>query len=119
MFLLFLTLLDVIYAYSLAYPTPRSLVTPTYTFLAHVAPLQVWASLWAVIGIITGTFAFRLNDAVGYAAAMFLKILWGGTFLLGWLVGSVERGYLSAAIWLSFAAVVGLISSWPEARHRP
>jgi hypothetical protein len=113
-FLLFLAILDWIYAYALAFPTPVAIKSPTYTFLATTFSLPVWASVWAIVGTICFVFAFRERDAPGYAAAMFLKILWAVTFLLGWIFADVERGYLSTAIWGAFAAVLALISTWPE-----
>lgn len=117
-FLCFLALLDIIYGYSMLFPTTRSLSTPTSQFIMHVAPLWAWGSLWLTTGVVCAIYAFREKDAPGYAAAMFIKILWGLTFLLGWIFVDVERGYLSSAIWLAFAAVVALIASWPEPRHR-
>jgi hypothetical protein len=45
---------------------------------------------------------------------MFVKVLWAVTFLLDWLFADVERGYLSTAIWRAFAAVLGLIATWPD-----
>jgi hypothetical protein len=113
-FLLFLSLLDIVYAYSLFYPTPSSIKNPTSVFLMDIAPLSVWGTLWLVVGIICLIFAFRQNDAFGYGAAMTIKMVWGLTFLLGWIFAGVERGYISAAIWLVFAGVLALIATWPD-----
>lgn len=113
-FLLFLSLLDLVYAYGLAFPTPRAASNPTYQFLASTLPLEVWGALWAVVGTLCFVFAFRQQDAPGYAAAMFIKVLWALVFLLGWMFADVERGYLSTAIWGAFAAVLALIATWPE-----
>ncbi len=113
-FLLFLSLLDWVYAYGLAFPTPRAISNPTYQFLSSTLPLQVWGALWAIVGTLCFVFAFRQHDAPGYAAAMFIKVLWALVFLLGWAFADVERGYLSTAIWGAFAAVLALIATWPE-----
>jgi hypothetical protein len=113
-FLLFLSLLDFIYAYGLAFPTARAVQNPTYEFLALIVPLYVWAALWLIVGALCLVYAFRQQDAVGYTAAMFLKVLWALVFLLGWMFADVERGYLSTAIWGAFAAVLALIATWPE-----
>lgn len=113
-FLLFLALLDIVYAYSLAFPSVSVEGNPTYTFLATIVPLDVWAALWVSVGVICLVFAFREKDAPGFAAAMFLMVLWASILLLGWLFAGVERGYLSSAIWGSFAALLTLIASWPE-----
>jgi hypothetical protein len=115
-FLLFLTILDFVYGYSLLYPTPLSITSPTSVFLAEVLPLWVWGWLWVTVGIICCIFAFRQKDAPGFAAGIFLKILWGTIFLLGWTFAGVERGYLSSTIWIAFAGVLAIIASWPEPR---
>ena len=113
-FLLFLSTLDIIYAFSLAFPTKTATNSFTLSFLATILPLNVWALLWALVGVSCFFFAFKSKDAPGYAAAMFLKVLWALIFLLGWIFAGVERGYLSTTIWGAFAAVVWLISTWPE-----
>ena len=77
-------------------------------------PLEVWGALWATVGTLCFVFAFMQQDAPGYAAAMFIKVLWALVFLLGWAFADVERGYLSTAIWGAFAAVLALIATWPE-----
>ena len=113
-FLLFLALLDIIYAYGLITPTARSAQNPTTLFLESVAPIPVWAGLWGTVGTLCLFYAFRQQDFPGYFAAMFLKALWAATFLLGWAFAGVERGYLSFAIWGAFAGVLALISGWRE-----
>lgn len=113
-FLLFLALLDYVYGLSLWAPTASSLNTPQNQFLTSIAPLTVWGWLWLAVAVACTVYAFRLRDGVGYAAAMFLKMLWGSVFALGWLFADVERAYLSAVIWLSFAGVVYLVATWPD-----
>lgn len=113
-FLLFLAQLDLIYAFSLYRPTPASRLSPTSLFLIEVAPLWAWGTLWAVVGLLALIFAFRVHDGIGYGACIFIKLLWGMLFLLGWVIGEVERGYLSAAIWLTFAGVLSVIATWPD-----
>lgn len=113
-FLLFLALLDFVYGWSLVYPTPRSLNNPTSMFLVEVLPLGVWACVWLVVGAVCLVFAFSFRDAPGFAAAMALKSMWGLLFLIGWLVADVERGYLSAVVWLAFAGLIALVVPWPD-----
>ena len=113
-FLLFLALLDMIYAYGLITPTARSAQNPTTVFLSSVLPLEAWAGLWGMVGALCLFYAFRQQDFPGYFAAMFLKVLWAGTFLMGWLFAGVERGYLSFAIWGAFGGVLALIAGWKE-----
>ncbi|SRR6266536_3075455 len=113
-FLLFLALLDWVYAIGLAFPSPSIIRNPIYLFLTDILPLQLWSFIWATVGTVCLIYAFRRYDAPAYAAAMFLKTLWALIFLLGWMFASVERGYLATAVWGSFAAVLSLIATWPE-----
>lgn len=113
-FLLWLAMLDLVYGWSMLNPTPRSLTNPTTEFLVQVLPLWVWGSLWMLVGGVCVVYAFRFSDALGFAAAMMLKTLWGMLFLIGWIVVDVERGYLSAVIWLSFAGLMALVVPWAD-----
>ncbi len=106
--LLFFTLLDFIYCYGLL-NTPRPL-SPFYAWMATIAPLWVWASCWGITGVACLFFAFANYDTPGFMAAVSLKVGWGLLALLGWSAGIVDRGYLSATIWLAFAAFIFLIA---------
>lgn len=119
-FLLFLATLDILYAGSLAHPPKEAARSSTVTFVDGVAPLWAWAALWAAVGVVCAVGAFARRDRWAFAAAMTLKVLWGTTFLLGWALLHLDRGWVSAAIFLPFAAVVLLIATWPEpARPAP
>ena len=113
-FLLFLATLDYVYALALAFPTPDVAHTPTYVFLSNILNLDVWAILWTVAGTFCLFYAFRRKDAPGFAAAMFIKVLWALIFLMGWLFAGIQRGFLAAVIWGAFAAVCLLIATWPD-----
>lgn len=110
--LLFFAVLDLIYAVSLLTVDPGD--SPFFAWLARLLPLWAWAILWATIGLICLWYAFQRCDRWGFAAAIFLKIVWGLVSLGGWLLGGVERGWVSATIWLAFAGWVWVISGWPE-----
>jgi hypothetical protein len=112
-FLLFLSLLDLIYGFSLAFPG-KAVSNPIYIYLASIAPIGMWSVLWTAVGIICLVFAFKEKDAIAFTAAMFIKVLWALLFLFGWFFAGVDRGYLSTAIWGSFAAVLALVSTWPD-----
>lgn len=112
--LLFFGFLDLIYAVSLAAPDRTTRSGPFFGWLLQVAPLWVWAAGWALVGVNCLVHAVRRSDRWGYVGAIVLKVCWGLVCLGGWLFGDVERGYVSAAIWLSAAAFVALISGWPE-----
>jgi hypothetical protein len=109
-----LAVLDLLYGFSLARPPAESLRSPTAVFISDVLPLEVWAALWASVGVACLVGAFGRKDRWAFAGAMFLKVLWGGTFLAGWAIAGLDRGWVSASIWLPMAVVVYIISTWPE-----
>lgn len=112
--LIFFGSLDLIYAVSLAIPGDQARQTPFFLWLTSVLPLWVWAALWAVVGINCLVHAVRRRDGVGFAGAIGLKVLWGCECFAGWLAGSIERGYVSAAIWLGLAYLVWVMAGWAE-----
>lgn len=115
--LLFFAVLDLVYAFSLFFPPPGPQQTASMRWVADVAPLPVWAALWGVVGVICLAFAVRHYDKVAFSAAIAIKILWGVMHLLAWLLGDVQRAYVSATIWLCVAGFVAIISAWPEPEH--
>lgn len=116
--LLFFATLDLIYGYSLAFPDPGTRRSAQFVWLASIGPLWAWAALWVAVGIVCFVFAPRTHDRIGFACAIFLKVLWGLVCLGSWIFGDVERGYVSAAIWLAAAGFVGVISGWAEPSRR-
>jgi hypothetical protein len=112
--LLFFGLLDLVYAYSLAFPTQEARHTATLAYIAYVAPLWAWALLWGAVGVICFVGALRRRDRVAFAAAMGLKVLFGVTMLSGWLVAGLDRAYVGAVLWLVLAGWVYILSTWPE-----
>lgn len=112
--LIFFGSLDLIYAVSLAAPGAQAQKTPFFLWLTSVLPLPLWAALWAVVGINCLVHAVRRRDGIGYAGAIFLKVGWGLVSLGGWIAGGIERGYVSAAIWLGLAYLVWVLAGWPE-----
>jgi hypothetical protein len=102
-FLLFLCVLDVIYAYSLSIsPAPGQ----------HVNPWWTWIWFAAAANALSG--AFIRKDRIQYAIAAGVKVSWALYELQGFIEGSNPRGWISATVWFSFALIVLLIASWPE-----
>lgn len=112
--LLFFGGLDLIYAISLAQPDAETRRGSFFSWLADIAPLWSWSLLWFATALIVVIFAFQAKDRVGFTCAIFLKVLWGLVCVGGWLVGGVDRGYVSAAIWLAASGLVWVLSGWPE-----
>lgn len=106
--LLFFVLLDAVYCFALL-TAPRPLV-PFYAWMDEIIPLSVWAACWGLVGAICLWFAFRTYDTPAFIAAVMLKVAWGMLSFFGWLGGVIDRGYVSAVIWLAFAAFVFLIA---------
>jgi hypothetical protein len=115
--LLFFAVLDAFYCFGLlTVPKPAA---PFYAWMAEVAPLPVWAGCWGVVGAVCLLFAFRTYDTPAFIAAVALKVGWGLLSFFGWINGSVDRGYISAVIWLAFAAFVYLIAGGIPPAVRP
>lgn len=112
--LLFFALVDLVYSLSLFKPPSQARLSPVLGFIAQVMPLNAWALLWLICGIACLIGAFQRADTWAFVTAVALKSLWGLTLLLGWILVDLERGWVSAAIWLGMAGWVYIISSWPE-----
>jgi hypothetical protein len=113
--LLFLAVLDLVLAGSLIHPQAEAARTASTRFISDIAPLWVWGSLWAVVGAACAVGAFRRHDRWAFAAAMALKVLWGGVYVFGWAIAGLDRGWLGGVVWWAFAAFVYVVSGWPEA----
>lgn len=111
--LLFATL-DLIFGWSLLDPTPTVLASPGYRWLGSVLPVQVWGALWTVVGLLCLIGAFLREDSPAWVAAMAMKVMWGVLWFCGWWLADLERGWVSAAVWLPMAALVALLAGWPE-----
>lgn len=107
--LLFFGCLDVVYAISLTAPDEATRHVALYVWLASIAPLWVWAISWGAVALICLWQAFCHRDRLGFAAATCLKVFWGLACLGAWLFGGVDRAYVSAAIFLGLAYLVGRV----------
>lgn len=120
--LLFFAALDIVYCHALLFPSRRARDSDSLQYLARILPLWVWAAIWGTVGVLCLVQAFRRKDSLAFSVAIGVKVLWGLVSLFGWLLGGVDRGYVTAAIWLAFAGFVAIIASWPEpinGRGRP
>lgn len=106
--LLFFALLDFIYAYALL--SAAQPMTAFHAWMDGIMPLAAWAACWAAVGLTCLVFAFMIHDTPAFMAAVAVKVGWGLPALFGWISGVVPLGYLSATIWLAFAAFVYLIA---------
>lgn len=117
--LLFLALVDLVFAYALLKIGPRDVeASPSFRFAASVAPLPLWAALWAGVGVVCTVQAFQRVDRFAFAAASLIKVAWCLVQALGWLLGEIPRGYLGSVVWLGFAGFIQVIAGWRENEDR-
>lgn len=88
-----------------------------------VIPLQVYAALWAIAGVVAVCAAFRSRrgrrrerlDHLAWGLAVGLLIVWGVSYLIGWSLYLLDvgagadagRSYLSGSLYLGVALLVG------------
>lgn len=84
-----------------------------WAWLSYVAPLPLWAALWALVGLVLLAGAFAERDWWAFSTAIFIKMLWATTEFIGLIRGAVH-GWTSVAIWAWAATVVLIIASRPE-----
>lgn len=118
--LAFLAEVDLLLFQSLHAPLPYGLTrAQVYAPFLRFAPLNVWAYVWLLAGLFCAVavlwiplrpWAFCLTAAI--------KTGWGLAYLSAWATGTLPRGFMSAAVWLTFAALVLLISGWREGGRR-
>jgi hypothetical protein len=117
--LLFFAVIDLGYGWSLANPLPEAERSATIRWADTLIPLPVWAAWWLTTAAVCVWYAFRPDDRLGFAAAAVLKGATGMVMATGWAFGYVQRGWVSAVIWLVMAGWVTLIAHWPEPPPRP
>lgn len=108
-FLLFLSMLDFLYGYSL-YIIPRS---PIPFFI----PIHIWAWLWIVSGAIALSGVMRKHDQFQFGWASFFKCLWAASWLRLWIIHGVPQAWAEVVLWVGFAAIISIIATWPEVRR--
>lgn len=108
-FLLFLALLDILIGYSF-------LIVPKSP-IPFLIPLHVWAWIWLVAGGIVFTGVFQRRDRIQFGVAAGVKTLFAASYLRLWILFGVPHAWVSVVVWTAFAAIIVVISSWPEVRR--
>lgn len=107
---------DFVFGFSLIDATSRAQAAsqPSYLALQDIVPLAAWGWLWIVIGVVCVFYAFARSDAVGFGAAIGIKVVWTSGLLASWLIYDAPRAWVGAALWVVVARMVVLIAGWPE-----
>ena len=109
-FLLALALFDFLFGYSIfSQPGPAQ-------GLDFIFPLHFWGVAWVVCGALILTGVPVRRDYFAFTVATAIKIVWSVLYIHAWVFETYPRGWVSALIWLLFALLVVIISSWPEVR---
>jgi hypothetical protein len=107
-FLTFLVILDVALGYSLL------TLTRAQQLDNLLLPYAVWGWLWVAGAVNAALGVFRRRDVLHYVIAAMIKVAWGSVETNIWLSGHRPHGWVAAAVWLSLALTVLVISGWPE-----
>lgn len=110
-FLMFLALLDAVFAYSLVTPEP-GIVAQQFPLL----PKEAWAFLWGGTAVLCFFGAWTHRDRWAFTAAALIKTAWALRYIYFWYQGMLQA-WLAVVVWLAFAATVLVISGWPEPIH--
>ena len=77
-------------------------------------PLNLWGTVWVLIGTLCLLTAWTAADRIGYAAAVLLNCGWSAFAVQRWLTTSEAGAWSPAAIYTGIAVGVFLVSGWPE-----
>lgn len=114
-FLILLALVFTVIGLSYLQTSPAR--TKTFSFLPDWFPTP-WVSIVWGIGVVTAVVAaFRAEpraDWIGFGTMSFVLTGWGFIYLASWIHGDTPAGWYSASIFWTFAALVFLVSTWPN-----
>lgn len=85
--------------------------------LTNLMPLDVWAALWIVCGLVAVVAAFVPQgvDWFGYLALVVIVLPWMLSYLLSWWpLATFPRGWVAALVWGAIAVPVIVVAGWRE-----
>ncbi|MER5622511.1 hypothetical protein ABT061_15850 [Streptosporangium sp. NPDC002544] len=112
--LLFLALWSAGQAHRFAWPDPAALATPTYVYLASVAPLAVLAVPWAVCAALCAVQSVMLVDWHAFALTAGVLVTWAIIYLAGGLRGAIPDGAWACIVQVTVAGLILRLSRWPD-----
>ncbi|MEV7006854.1 hypothetical protein [Streptosporangium sp. NPDC051022] len=112
--LLFLALWSGGQAVRLAWPDPAVISTPSYLYLASLAPLWVLSIPWSVCAVLCGVQAFTVTDWVAFALTSGVLVAWAVIYLIGGIQGAIPQAYWSCIVQVTVAGLILRLSRWPD-----
>jgi hypothetical protein len=112
-FLSFLALLDGLYGYSILSDTAS--LTPYHLWLKPA----VWGVVWLGTGVFLATGVPMKHDRFHYSVASILFAGWTSAMVNVWITQDTPRIWVDVVLFAAFAALVVVVSSWPELRRLP
>jgi hypothetical protein len=106
------------YSYISINPPTGSTRAATFAWLPDWFPTGMVGWAW----VIAAAFALwssvertpPRSDRLGFAALVAMSLCWAMMFLISWIKGHAPTGWVSAAVYAGYAAVIMLIASWPN-----
>ena len=77
-------------------------------------PEQAWGIIWIACGLFLCIGAFIRHDAIFWAAAILIKMVWGLEFLRLDLFAHIPDDWIRCCYWMAFAAAIAVAAYWPE-----
>lgn len=123
LFLLLLGVVEIIYGAGLLTAAGRDTRTEHW-WPASVGdlgglPLDLWGTVWVLIGSLCLLTAWTAADRIGYAAGVLLNVGWSAFAVQRWLATGEAGSWAPAAIYTGIAVGVFLVAGWPEPPKTP
>lgn len=89
------------------------------SFLTEIFSLSIWGAIWTLGGIAFLVAAFwKRLQLYAFMIGIAISLCWSAGIALQTFFAESQRGFVSASIYLLFAALIYLISTWAEP-HNP
>lgn len=113
--LIFVGILDFVFAANLEINRPRTSVAVYGTIL----PLNWWVFVWVLAGVVAWVSAFMIVDRIGFGFSALIFSFWGWLSFLAWIRGDQPTAWATATFFLVIAALIVIPATWPEPRLLP
>jgi hypothetical protein len=87
--------------------------------LTNIFDIHIWGAIWTLGGTIFLAAAFwKRLQLIAFMIGMSISLSWSAGIALQTFFAESQRGFVSASIYMLFAALIYLISTWAEP-HNP